>query len=196
MFLAMTQNDFVNISSAVSAVSVLTVFVLARRKRGKKRILITDYRRGVRFVGGVFVDVLGAGSHTYDPRKEQVTIVDMRPQPIVIERLVFQDALRHQGLISLGAELLVRDPHLAATALRDQVKDSYILARDTVRNAISQQIVSGRDSLGAVSEAITKAVRAELGKVGMGISEIEITELWSSSNTAPQQTSSGSMVVQ
>jgi len=117
----MTQDFFVNSASFVSLVSVITLTILSQSRRGKKRILITDYRRGVRFVGGVFAGVLEPGSHSFDARKEQITIMDMRPQPVLMERLTFQDALQHQGVVSLGTEFVVRDPQLAATALRDQI---------------------------------------------------------------------------
>jgi hypothetical protein len=192
----MPQDALSTVSSLLSGLSVLTFVFLARRNRGRKRVLITDYRRGVRFVGGVFSKVLEAGSHTFDTRKEQIEIVDMRPQPILIERLAFQDALGHSGLISLAADLLIRDPQLVATTLRDQIKDSYILTRDTVRNAVSQQIVSGKESLPSVTASIATAAQTELSKVGMDISDLEVTELWTSSPSVPQHTMTGTTVVQ
>lgn len=172
--------DVVNtVASIVAPLTAIAAFVLSRRAAQRKRIVITDFRSGVRFVGGVFSDVLEAGNYSFDPRKEQITIVDMRPQPILIERLGFQDALKTPGVISLGADLLVRDPQLAAGALRDQVKDAYILARDAVRTSMSKQITpSAADTAGLV-QTLTTTLRAELGKVGMDISDIEVTELWS-----------------
>src|SRR4029077_9395024 len=131
--LVMTQDFFVNSGSFISLVSVIALTILSQSRRGKKRILITDYRRGVRFVGGVFSGVLEPGSYLFDARKEQITIMDMRPQPILLERLTFQDALKQQGVVSLATEFVVRDPQLAATALRDQIKDCYLLARNAIR---------------------------------------------------------------
>jgi hypothetical protein len=191
-----TQDALNSAASIIGPLMVIVTFVLSRRAALRKRIVITDFRRGVRFVGGVFSNVLEAGSYSFDPRKEQITIVDMRPQPFLMERLGFQDALKNPGVISLGAELLVRDPHLAASALRDQVKDAYILARDTVRTAMSKQIVADTADTAGLMQTLTAALRGELNKVGMDIADIEVTELWSSSATTQYSVESVSTVVQ
>jgi len=191
----MSQDFLVNSVSIVSLVSVITLTILSQSRRGKKRILITDYRRGVRFVGGVFTGILEPGSYSFDSRKEQITNMDMRPQPVLMERLTFQDALQHQGVVSLGTDFVVRDPQIAATALRDQVKDTYLLARNTIRSTMSQIIANTAD-LAAVNEILTKGIRAELLKVGMDISNTEVTELWLSPASILQHTESISTVVQ
>lgn len=140
--------------------------------------MITDFRRGVHFIGGVLNGVLETGAYTYNPRKEEITIVDMRPSPILVERLSFQDALKHDGIISIGTSLVVRDPTLAATALRDQINDSYLIVRDTLKATVSQQIALDRESFEALQTLLASALNSSLEKVGMGISELEITELW------------------
>lgn len=157
------------------AVSILALRI---RVRNKKRLVITDFRRGVHFVGGKFKRVLGPGSYTFDTRKEQILVMDLRPQPILIERFAFQDVLRHEGIISIATELLVREPHLASTALRDQIKDSIAMVRESLRQTMSGQVAGGFASGDAVSAAIKTDVNAALEKVGMGVSEIEVTELW------------------
>jgi hypothetical protein len=178
-------SDVLNtVASIIGPVVIITTVILGRRARLTKRIVIPDFRRGVRFVGGVFSGVLEAGSYRVDSRKEVITIVDMRPQPILMERVGFQDALQQQGVISFGTELLVRDPKLAASALRDQVKDAYVLARDAVRTAMSKQIVADNGEAAGLAHTLTTAIRTELAKVGMGISDVEVTELWSSSPSA------------
>jgi len=192
----MSQDFLVNSVSFVSLVSVITLTILSQSRRGKKRILITDYRRGVRFVGGIFTGILEPGSYSFDSRKEQFTIMDMRPQPVLMERLTFQDALQHQGVVSLGTDFVVRDPQTAATALRDQVKDTYLLARNAIRSTMSQQIIANTADLAAVNEILTKGIRAELLKVGMDISNTEVTELWLSPASILQHTESISTVVQ
>jgi hypothetical protein len=192
----MTQDFFVNSGSFISLVSVIALTILSQSRRGKKRILITDYRRGVRFVGGVFSGVLEPGSYLFDARKEQITIMDMRPQPILLERLTFQDALKQQGVVSLATEFVVRDPQLAATALRDQIKDCYLLARNAIRTVMSQQIIANVSDLAAANEILTKAIRTELFKVGMDISNTEVTELWLNPASIQNQTETISAVVQ
>lgn len=141
-------------------------------------MIITDFRRGIHFEGGAFKTVLGPGAYTYTPRKEEITIADMRPHPILIERLSFQDALKHDGLISIGAFLLVGDPKLAATALRDQINDSSLIVRDALKAAVSQQITPTRESVEILQNSLTEAANSALEKVGMRISGLEITELW------------------
>jgi hypothetical protein len=192
----MTQDFFVSSGSFISLVSVITLTILSQSRRGKKHILITDYRRGVRFVGGVFSGVLEPGSYSFDARKEQITIMDMRPQPILMERLTFQDALKQQGVVSLATEFVVRDPQRAATALRDQVKDCYLLARNAIRTVMSQQIIANVSDLAAANEVITKAVRTELLEVGMDISNTEVTELWLNPASVQNQVETISTVVQ
>lgn len=172
------QDQLMQMLSVAFLLSAAFVVLVRLRNRNRKRIVLTDFRRGVHFVNGSFKAVLGLGAYRYDARKEQITVVDMRPQPILIDRLGFQDALRHDGVISVGTELLVRDPRLAATALRDNVKDSYVMVRDTIRMAMSTLVAPGAESAASVAAAITTAVNAELAKVGMGVSEIEITELF------------------
>ena len=166
------------ISGWIIALGVGFVFYRFLTRRLRKTVMITDYRRGVRFVGGVLKGVLEPGSYTYNVRREEITVVDMRPQPVLVERIGFQDALRHDGVISIGASLVVRDPSVAATALRDQINDSYLIVRDTLKAAVSAQIAPSRENTELVQRAIEEAVNAELGRVGMGICELEITELW------------------
>jgi hypothetical protein len=191
-----TQDALNSAASMIVPLMVIVTFVLSRRAALRKRIVITDFRRGVRFVGGVFSNVLEAGSYSFDPRQEQITIVDMRPQPFLMERLGFQDALKNPGVISLGAELLVRDPHLAGSALRDQVRDACILARDTVRTAMSKQIIADTTDTAGLMQTLGATLRGELHKVGMDIADIEVTELWSSSASAQYSVESVSTVVQ
>lgn len=181
----LSDDTATGISSGVTAAAIILIVTLARLNKGKKRIVITDYRRGVRFVGGVFEGILEPGSYRYDTRKEQITIVDMRPQPIVIERLGFQGPGVRQGVISVGTELLVRNPHLAATTLREEIKDSYVIVRDTVRAVTGCQVFGAANDIPVVAEAITTAANQELSKFGMGISNVEITELWAGSPQLP-----------
>lgn len=157
--------------------AAIVVYRFLTRKL-RKRVIITDFRRGIHFEGGAFKDVLGPGAYTYTPRKEEIMIADMRPHPILIERLSFQDALRHDGLISIGALLIVGDPKLAATALRDQINDSYLIVRDALKATVSQQIAPARENVEILQNSLMEAAISALEKVGMRISELEITELW------------------
>lgn len=159
----------------------LTAGILARiYRQGGVRIFITDYQRGVRFVQGSFHDLLGPGSFASNPKREQVTIVDMRPQPILLERLQFQDAVLAGAVISIGAELIVADPVLAVTNLKNPLADSMTIVRDALRTVLSKTVAEPRNSARqkAVND-IELAVNADLAKVGMRVANVEITELWS-----------------
>jgi hypothetical protein len=182
-------------SYIILAVSVFVIFAFYERK-GRKRLVITDFRRGVHFVRGAFSGVLEPGAYTYDSRKEQITIVDMRPQPILIERLAFEDGIKRNGIISVAAQLSVSDPQLAATALREQIKDAFILTRDAISMALSQQFVADGENLIDMTRRLADAAGTGLNKVGMRISELEITEFRLTSRPAGQQTTRGSGVVQ
>ena len=172
-------DDYTGLTSGVTAAAVILIVTLGRMQARKKRILITDYRRGVRFVSGAVAGILDPGTHRYDSRKEQISIVDMRPQPVLVERLVFQDAVSTPALISIAAEIRVQDPQLASTAIRDQVKDGYAILRDTLRAAASQQILQpGAENRDALAKALNAAIDGALQKVGMTSSDLEITELW------------------
>ena len=174
-----SQDDVAAVISGLVGAAVVLILGVTQRKRGRQRILVTDYRRGVHFSNGAFKEVLPPGSHTFNPEHDQITIVDMRPQPIVIERQVFQDAMGAQAIISIGTELIVENPQLAATALRDQIKDAYVLVRDTLRAIMPTLVVSGMgENRASVKTALSQAIASELKKVGMGITDIEITELW------------------
>jgi hypothetical protein len=93
------------------------LYVLARRLRRTQRIFVPDYKRGVRFVRGSFDRVLGPGSYKPFTMKEQIEIVDMRPQPIFLEKIFYRDALQNESFVSIGAELLISDAYLASTML-------------------------------------------------------------------------------
>lgn len=164
---------------------VATLLFLRVRGRSRKRILLTDYRAGVHFVGGSLKELLGPGSYTFDSRKEQITVVDLRPQPILIERLAFQNALRQEGVISIGTELVVRDPRLSSTMLREEVKDAYMITRDAIRNAMSKQIATSPEDSSSLQRELTQAANADLARVGFAVTEIEITELSSQFQNTP-----------
>ena len=86
---------------------MLTQRILGRKK---PKIYIPDYQRGVKFVDGTFGSILGPGSYEPAGKHQQITVVDMRPQPIVVERVIYQDAIQAPSVISIAAELVISDP--------------------------------------------------------------------------------------
>lgn len=161
-------------------VATVAVCILVRRLRRVKHIFIPDYKRGVRFVKGSFANVLGPGSYQPLTRKEQIEIVDMRPQPIILDRVSYRDAWQNESFLSVGAQVLVCDAHLATTMLKDQINDSIPIIRDTLRSVVSGGIADGSSEFRNKTAAdIAEGVNAKLDRVGMKISDLEIIELWS-----------------
>src|SRR5580704_12660881 len=160
----MAPND---IPAIILVSLVVLVFAFLLHMRKIKRVYITDYMRGVRYVRGSFRDVLGSGS--YQPFTRRVTIerVDMRPVPFVLERIFYRDALQSEAVASIGAQMLVSDPHVASTMLTNKVSDSMPIVRDTIRSVLSRGITDeSPDFRVKAAEDITSAANAELSKFG------------------------------
>jgi hypothetical protein len=155
-------------------------YLLARRLRKTKRFFVPDYKRGVRFVKGAFASVLGPGSYVAVTLKEQIEVVDMRPQPILLERISYRDAWQNESFVSVAAEMHVCDAHLATTMLKNQINDSVPIVRDTLRSVVSRGIADrSPEFLSKTAADIAKAANVELIRVGMRISNVEIIESWS-----------------
>ena len=184
----MSGSEALTLAYFVTA-AVLIIFLW--RLRRIPRTSLTDYMRGLRFVKGSFAGVLGPGSYQPVTRRVQIEVVDMRPVPFILESVSYRDALQSESLVSIGAELLVEDPYLAATSLRNRVNDSLPIVRDALRTVVSRSIAD--PSLEFRARAVREiegAVNAELGRTGMKISNLEITELFSRS-PLPQRSAKG-----
>jgi hypothetical protein len=150
------------------------------RLRKTQRIFVMDFQRGVRYESGTFADELGPGCYEIYSPKDQVVVVDMRPQPFVIDRLLYHDALRAPSVISLGGELTVEEPFTACTALKDQVNESIAIVRDALRESVSHSISDATAEVrGNFAHDIEEAANTALKRVGMRITNVEITEMWS-----------------
>jgi hypothetical protein len=169
---------------ALWAFAFLAAVIAMRYTRlfAKKRIrvFVPDYQSAIRFVDEMFREVLGPGS--YDPAgaNEQITIVDMRPQPIVVERILYQDALQTPSVISIAAELNVADPYQAATKLKNLVNDSLAIIKDALRGVVSKRIAdTSAEVRGNAAADIAAALNEELSRCGVRVANVEITEFWS-----------------
>ena len=156
----------------------------------RKLVFITDYQTGVRFVKGAFSEILGPGAYPYAKSREEITVVDMRPQPFVVERFFYQDGLQSPSVISLGAELVVYDPYAATTKIKDRYNDSIALVRDTMRVYLGKTVLDTSPAARKTAAGkIFAVVNAELSSIGMKVQNLEITELWS--RTVPGLVGSG-----
>jgi hypothetical protein len=155
-------------------------FYARLRLRQTKRVFIADYQHGVRYAKGIFADVLEPGSYNSYTPKEQITVVDMRPQPFVIERFFYKDVLQSPSVISIGGKLSVSDPYEAVTALKDQVNESIAIIREALRATVSRGIADPTiESRNRITLEIEAAANAELNESGLRVTDLEITELWS-----------------
>lgn len=169
-----------NVADTLSAIFVpllVLEFLFLWYMRRFPRVYITDYLRGVRFVKGVFRDVVGPGGYQPFTRRMHIEIVDMRPVPVLFERILCRDILQNDSIVSLGVELSVSDPYIAATAMKDRVGDSMPLVRESLRSVVSRTIADTSDEFQAKAAMnITNAANAELKRLGMKVSNVEITE--------------------
>lgn len=146
----------------------------------KPRLFIPDYQRAVRFVDGASASVLGPGSYDPPGKHEQVTVVDMRPQPIVVERVMYQDLVQSPSVISIGAELVVSEPIEAITKLKNLVNDAIAMIRDQLRIIVSRRIAdSSPEGRSKLASEIATSLNSELRKFGVQLQNVEVTELWS-----------------
>jgi hypothetical protein len=145
-----------------------------------RRIFITDYQRGIRFLRGAFTRVLQPGAYNVLNRTVEISIADMRPRQFVMECLSYRDAMQNDCFISIGGELSISDPYLAFTKLKDQFTDSLPTVRETLRAVASRGIGDASlDARDQMAQAVMVAANAELSRSGMRIVNLEITEMWS-----------------
>lgn len=173
----MNGSDILTLACSVTA-GILLSYLFRLRK--VPRIYLTDYMCGLRFTKGSFDGVMRRGGHQPLTRSERVEIVDMRPVPFLMESIWYRDALQSECVVSIGAEMLVGDPYLAATSLKDRFGDTLPIVRNTLRGAVSRAITDrGQEARAKLADDIEVAVNNELRRIGMRISNVEITEIFS-----------------
>jgi len=169
-----------NLWSVVFLGAVLMIIALRLVARKKPSLFVPDYQRAVKFVDGAFKNVLDPGSYGPPGKNEQITVVDLRPQPIVVERVMFQDAIQASSVISIGAELMISDPADAVTKLKNLLNDSIAIIRDQLRSTMSKRIADWDPATRAkLASDITLSLNSDLRKFGVQLQNVEITELWS-----------------
>src|SRR5579871_5590635 len=151
------------------------VVILAQRISGRKKpkIFIPDYQRGVKFVDGTFGSILEPGSYEPASKHQQITIIDMRPQPLVVERVIYQDAIQAPSVISIAAELVIADPFQAITKLKNLVNDSIAIIRDQLRSTVSKRIAdTAPESRTKLASDITSALNNNLHQFGVQVQNV------------------------
>ena len=162
-----------------SVICLVVTVVFTVRLRRTKLVYILDYQTGLRYRDGVPCSVLPPGSYLTSASQDPITVVDMRPHHFIFERMVYQDVQHANSVMSVGGELLVRNPQLAVSTLKNLVADSLTIVREGLRLAASRSIVDpspeGRTKLALT---LIYELNRELETRGVEVRNLEITELW------------------
>ena len=152
---------------------------LSVRMWRSKKIYLVDYQAGLRFRSDASSIVLPPGAYRAPPSATPITVVDLRPYQFVIERFAFHDLLHENCVISVGGELLVRDPQIAVNSFKNLFTDSLALVREHLRLAVLSCIVDpSPEGKLKMATTISAELNHELQNRGVGINNLEVTELW------------------
>jgi SPFH domain / Band 7 family len=183
----MDTDAFLGASLTITTISLAVLSVWIRRSKAKKRLIVLEFQRGVKFENGAFRAVLEPGSYRIDSKKEQIAIVDMRPLPILIEQCSFQDSHQQAAYLSIAAELVVVDPRAVTKESKDHVNDAVLAIREVIRQVGPGYDASGLKSRRADIECeLLERSRKELARLGLTLSQLTVTD--TSSNAGMQRT--------
>jgi len=157
-------------------VAIIVLVVRLNTKRGQQTIL--DYQCGIRFESGKFQELLGPGCHRFHPSKEQITLVDLRNQPIIVERFLYPDSAGETAWISISVGIQIADVHLAITQCNDHVSEAVVKIRSVLRERLSaKRAIETRRNRRDCEQEIKTQMAGELAKIGLALTSLEITEV-------------------
>jgi hypothetical protein len=160
-------------------VCFIAAMIVTIRMRRSKPIYIVDYQAGVRFQDGSTGTILPPGNHRSSAGQHPITVIDLRPHQFILERLPFRDVLQANSVISIGGEIVVIDPPLAVSTLKNLVNDSLTIIRESLRQSASQSMADPSDEGRArFVEAATVELDRELKSRGVEVKNLEVTEIW------------------
>jgi len=172
----MDTDAFLGASLTITTISLAVLSIWTRRNKAKKRLIVLEFQRGVKFENGAFRAVLEPGSYRIDPKKEQITIVDMRPLPIVMEQCSFQDSHQLAAYLSVAAELVVVDPRAVTKESKNHVNDAVLAIREVIRQVGPGYDASGLNSRRAeIERELLERSREELARLGLTINQLTVT---------------------
>jgi SPFH domain / Band 7 family len=158
---------------------LIAAMIISIRMRRSKPVYIVDFQAGVRFRDGSSTTVLPPGNRRSSTGQHPITVIDLRPHQFVLERLMFRDVLQANSVISVGGEVVVCDPQLAVSKLKNLMNDSMTIVREGLRRTAAQSMVDPSDEGRArLAEAVTADLNRELKSRGVEVRNLEITELW------------------
>ena len=145
----------------VVAAAMIAVWRLLRR------VTVYEYERGLKYVKGVFKEVVEPGQHWYVSVFTTVRKIDVRPKFITLPG---QEVLSADGVtlkVSLAASYEVENPNVAVNDVQDYEAALYlhlqIALRDIIGTATAETLLEQRETFGPRILEKTTEVAAELG---------------------------------
>src|ERR1039457_4030913 len=129
-----------DISGMLSFLCFISAVVFALILRRTKLTHISDYQAGLRFRDSTSFRVLGPGSYRVFAQRNPITVADMRPHVFLLERLMFQDMMRANAVISVGGTVVICDPQLALTTMKNVADDSLVVVREGLVQTVTHSI--------------------------------------------------------
>jgi hypothetical protein len=155
-----------------------TIWFMNRLRR-MKVVYVMDFQAGVKFIDSGSSKILPPGAYRSSDGGSSILVIDMRPHQFVVERLPYKNALLADSVISVGGELMVSDPQLAVSKLKNFLDDSLPSIREGIHFASSRSLVDASvESRMALAGLILAEVNRRLEANGVQIQNLEITELW------------------
>jgi hypothetical protein len=168
--------------SAITGISVIISAIFWLRLRQTKLVYVTDFQVGLRFLGSGSCRVLPPGGYRSKAQQNLITVVDKRPYLFAVERQMLQDALRSNAVISIAGEIVVVDPELSVTAMKNLEDDSLLIIRENLRLTIAHSIVdASSEGRAHLATNLLAELNRALQSSGVKVQNIEITELWAES---------------
>ena len=158
--------------------ALIVVVVVAIARLLFDLVTIHDYERGLRYVRGRFVGLLGAGVYAAFRPLMDVRVIDLRPAFLTVEG---QEVLTSDGVnlkVSLAARYAVGDPVAAVTADQDYRRATYILLQLALREAMAgrtaDDLLVARGELGPL---ILERSAGPLAKLGLELLSVDVRDL-------------------
>jgi regulator of protease activity HflC (stomatin/prohibitin superfamily) len=154
----------------VAGLLVLKIFL--------RTTIIFEYQRGLKYVRGSFVRILGPGLHFYPRFFTTITKIDIRPSLVTVpgQELISSDGVNIKVSIAINFE--ITDPYAAINKVDSYQNALYLetqlAARDIIANAVIDEILEKRNEHSArLTELVTPKVQA----FGIKINSINIKDL-------------------
>jgi regulator of protease activity HflC (stomatin/prohibitin superfamily) len=148
-------------------------------------IIIKDTHRGLKYVDGVLIEVLGAGRHELPgPRlfrrtpQVEVVLVDMRNRDLTIKGQEILTADKVAIRVSILVQFAVIDPRAAVHAVANYedrlYSDVQLAARRSLAAMTLEEILTNRHRL---SEDILREVKEAASAYGVAIARADVKDL-------------------